>query len=205
MSTIERKTDRRVVKTKKALYEALISLMINKEFREITVTDLVEHADINRGTFYKHYQYKEDLLNEVINEVMSDLVKSYRKPYENVDTFVISELTPPAIKIFEHVARHSKFYSIVVNSNALPGFQNRIFNEIKSLARQDIQPCSPNSKINKELFDSYHAYAVLGMIVEWVQGGFKYSPTYMAEQLLEIMNENPMQAICKVKTTEKLY
>ncbi|UYZ22498.1 hypothetical protein [Mesobacillus jeotgali] len=44
--------DRRILKSKKALKEALISLMKMKEFKEITVKDLVQGADLNRGTFF---------------------------------------------------------------------------------------------------------------------------------------------------------
>jgi len=199
MSIKERSIDRRVRRTKKVLSESLISLMMKKEFRDISITEIVDLADLNRGTFYKHYQYKEDLLDEVIDDVMTDLIKSYREPYQNVDTFVVSNLSSASIKIFEHVSRHSIFYTIIVNSNVLPGFQNRICNEFKKLSKQDLTICYPNTKINNELLASYHAYAILGMIIEWVQDGFKYSPSYMADQLLEIMNHDPMKVIYKIK------
>lgn len=78
MSIKEAGNDRRVRRTKKALKESLISLIQEKEFREISVKDIVQLADLNRGTFYKHYQYKEDLLEEVIDDVILDLIASYR-------------------------------------------------------------------------------------------------------------------------------
>ncbi len=62
-----------------ALKESLISLMQNKDFRDISITDIVELADLNRGTFYKHYQYKEELLEEVMEDVIADLIISYRE------------------------------------------------------------------------------------------------------------------------------
>ena len=49
--------DRRVRKTKRAMTEALASLLEKKPLNEISVREISEIADINRGTFYLHYQF----------------------------------------------------------------------------------------------------------------------------------------------------
>ncbi|MBQ6449118.1 TetR/AcrR family transcriptional regulator [Cytobacillus oceanisediminis] len=90
MKTNETNSDRRVKKSKKALKNALITLMDQKDFKDITITNIVEHADVNRGTFYRHYQYKEDLLEDLTNDVLSDLIWAYRFPYVHLETFDIS-------------------------------------------------------------------------------------------------------------------
>lgn len=169
--------------------------MHDKNLKEITIKEIVEQADLNRGTFYKHYQYKEDLLEEIGDEVIADLIQSYREPYVNKETFVVSELSSSAIKIFEHVYHNAKFYTLIIQSNAIPGFQSRICNVLKKLSMYDLDDCYPNSKINNNLRASYQAYAILGMIIEWVTDGFKFSPTYMAEQLLEFINTSPVQGV----------
>lgn len=188
MSKVEQSIDKRVRKTRSALKDSLISLMQEKDFRDISVTDIVEKADVNRGTFYRHYQYKEELLDDLIEEVLTDLVKSYREPYEKVEIFDVKNLTASAIKIFEHVSAHSRFYTMIIKSNALPGFQNRICQELKKLSLQDLFPAERNVQRNQAMFASYHSYAIFGMIMEWVDGGFTYSPSYMAEQLLDILH-----------------
>jgi hypothetical protein len=86
-----------------------------------------------------------------------------------------------------------------VNSNTLIGFQNRISHVLKDLALHDLYVYHPNSKINRELQASYHAYAILGMIMEWIRGGFKYSSTYLAEQLLEYIKQDKGNAVYKFK------
>ncbi|PLR80581.1 TetR/AcrR family transcriptional regulator [Bacillus canaveralius] len=197
MSKNSANIDRRIKKTKAALKVSIITLMQRKDFEDISITDIVQLADLNRGTFYKHYQYKEELLEEVIDDVITDLIASYREPYQNSETFEVRNLTSSAIKIFEHVANYSSFYTLIVQSNTLSGFQNRICNELRNLALQDLEDCQPNSKINRELRGSYQAYAVFGMIIEWINDGFKYSSNYMAEQLLEIIKNNPANHIYK--------
>jgi len=190
--------DRRIRKSKMALKESLISLMQSKDFREISITDIVELADLNRGTFYKHYQYKEELLEEVMEDVIADLIISYREPYKNAETFTINELTASVIKIFEHVANRANIYTLILKSNAWPTLLERICNELKKLPVEDLEDYRPNPKINKELASSYQAYAILGMIIEWVNTGFKYSADYMAEQLLEILNNKSVNAVFKI-------
>ncbi|MCT4479025.1 TetR/AcrR family transcriptional regulator [Bacillus sp. BA3] len=193
--------DRRIRKSKMALKESLISLMQNKDFRDISITDIVELADLNRGTFYKHYQYKEELLEEVMEDVIADLIISYREPYKNVDTFTINELTASVIKIFEHVANYANIYTLILKSNAWPTLLERICNELKKLPLEDLEDYRPNPKINIELASSYQAYAILGMIIEWVNTGFKYSAGYMAEQLLEILNNKSVNSVFKINHT----
>ncbi|MBY3618953.1 TetR/AcrR family transcriptional regulator [Acinetobacter sp. CUI P1] len=197
------KNNRRTSKSRKELKNALIFLMEKKNFRTITITDIVTLADLNRGTFYKHYQTKEELLNELIDDVLVDLIKAYKEPYLHTDKFIVSELTTSNIKIFEHVASYSNFYTIIVDSNVLPGFQNKICDVLKELTKQDLVAVNnTNNNINRELFSSYTAYALFGLIMEWVRGGFKYTAIYMAEQLIEILSFNSHNVI--INTSNQL-
>lgn len=190
-------TDRRILRSKRALKEALVSLMQEKDFKDITITEIVKSADLNRGTFYKHFQYKEDLLQEMIDEVIADLIESFREPYKSVEVLEVNKLTTSAIKVFDHVSRFSGFYSLIVQSNTMAGFQAQFCLVLKDLALNDLDIPFPVPQINREMQASYQAYAILGMIVEWVNGGFKYSPSYMAQQLLEIIRHRQADSIVK--------
>lgn len=187
--------DRRIRKSKKALKETLIALMRERDFKEISIIDLVRGADLNRGTFYKHYRDKEELLAEAVEDTMTDLVSSFREPYLRSDHLVLKELTAPAIKIFEHVHRHAAFYALIVESRALPGFPDRICGLIKELSLQDLDAGPENLQVNRELYAGYQAYAIWGMILEWIKGGYVYSPEYMAEQLLEYIRSRPTEVV----------
>ena len=54
--------DERVIKTKKLIKTALSELIQEKGFDHVSITDLTQRANINKGTFYLHYQDKYDLL-----------------------------------------------------------------------------------------------------------------------------------------------
>ncbi|GGC78672.1 TetR family transcriptional regulator [Thalassobacillus devorans] len=188
-------TDKRVRRTKKALQNSLLTLMEEKDFHDITITDIVTKADYNRGTFYKHYQYKEDLLDEIIENVMTGLKESYREPSNDKKT----TLSSSAIKIFDHVEQNAKFYQIVIRSNALPNFQEKFIRALKELASEDLIALQPTPDIDPDLHASYQFYAIFGMIIEWVNSGLKHSPSYMAEQLLTILKSEPVTTAFKTK------
>ncbi|MBQ2217359.1 MAG: TetR/AcrR family transcriptional regulator, partial [Firmicutes bacterium] len=62
---VQKKEDRRVVRTKKAIRSAFAELLSEKDYNDITVTDIAERADINRKTFYNYYRNTEDLVKEI--------------------------------------------------------------------------------------------------------------------------------------------
>jgi len=56
--------DPRIIKTRQALFQALASLLKEKEFERITVSDIIREAHVTRKTFYNHYQDKIDMVQE---------------------------------------------------------------------------------------------------------------------------------------------
>ena len=76
----EKKEDRRIRKTRRLLQQGLCDLMQKKELRSITVRELTDYVDINRGTFYLHYRDIYDLLEKIEDEVLAQL-------QDRVDTF----------------------------------------------------------------------------------------------------------------------
>ena len=62
MQTKEKKIDRRVLRSRRQLSAALLELMHEKSFDDITIKDITDRADMNRATFYLHYGTKEELL-----------------------------------------------------------------------------------------------------------------------------------------------
>lgn len=180
--------DRRVRKTKQGLVRALLALMDKRHFREITIADIVREADVNRGTFYRYYRHKEELLEDAIDTVIKDLIEAFREPYKNCDTFTPRDITASSIKIFDHVAQYANFYTLIAKSHTLPVLYERIYDQLKKLYMHDFTICDSDAKIDKEIYASYQANAVIGMILDWIRGGFRHSPSYMAEQLQLILH-----------------
>lgn len=75
----EGKQDRRIKRTKTLMRDALLDLMDEKPFSEISAKDITSYADLNRATFYLHYNNVFDLLDELENEVAASFAKMLEK------------------------------------------------------------------------------------------------------------------------------
>lgn len=67
-----RKTDRRTLYTKGVIKQAVLELMESKPFEKITITDICKKAEINRGTYYLHYYEPGEVLDELLDEALTD-------------------------------------------------------------------------------------------------------------------------------------
>ena len=80
------KEDRRIRRTKRPLRQALAELMNEKEFKDITVKEISDRADLNRGTFYFHYTDTYDLREKIEDELVHDfkeVISNYSPTPEN--------------------------------------------------------------------------------------------------------------------------
>ena len=82
---VQKKEDRRVVRTKKAIRSAFAELLSEKDYNDITVTDIAERADINRKTFYLHYTSLDDLVDEIEHEMVDELLEKIEATAGSLD------------------------------------------------------------------------------------------------------------------------
>ena len=76
--------DRRIVKTKRSLKSALISMLAKEDFEHISITELCRRAEISRITFYSHYNDKYALLDDIFNDMLQVGTEDYyRRQKEN--------------------------------------------------------------------------------------------------------------------------
>lgn len=68
----QKREDRRVRRTRAGIRRAFLELLDEKDYGQITVTELSERADINRKTFYAYYSGMEDLLRDLEKDLLAD-------------------------------------------------------------------------------------------------------------------------------------
>ncbi|WP_277584608.1 TetR/AcrR family transcriptional regulator [Psychrobacillus antarcticus] len=183
--------DLRVVKTKKAIYQALTKLLKDKLLTDINVSELCREASINRGTFYFHYEEVGDVFKEFFEEVIVDLEESYKEPYKyisalQVQTLDYKNIDPKTVRIFHHVKKYEDFYRIILSDNVSTTYYYMFFDAIRSNFIED-------SKIgeydeSKKFVYSFMTNAIIGLIIEWYRTNFEESVDDMNIHLVETLN-----------------
>lgn len=133
------KTDLRVIKTKKNLYDTILSIMKDKPFEEVKVSDICEKALINRSTFYAHFNDKYELLHSLISDLKGGLttVLNKNESFENPKEYYME-----MIKLFlNHIDDNLETYSAIIKNNKNSILMDMIYdtllNDIKSNLKQN--------------------------------------------------------------------
>jgi len=193
MLLTSKKEDRRIRRTKQDFKNTFIFLMREKPYENVTVTDIVEHADYNRTTFYRHYQDKEQLTEELVEDTINELIIAFRYPYRNSNYLRLDSLTPSNVIIFDYIRNNADIFSLWKKSNGIPGFKEKFIDTLIRLFKEDIIHFSNQSdEINHELFVIFRAYGVWGLIVNWIKNDFAAPSQEMAEQLIQIISYHPI-------------
>src|SRR5437867_3212020 len=74
----DKRIDRRAARTRQALHDALISLVLRKGYDALTIQEIIDEADVGRATFYAHYTGKQDLLRSGFEALRVELTAARR-------------------------------------------------------------------------------------------------------------------------------
>ena len=179
--------DRRVQRTRKLLQEAFIELTIRKGFAAVTVSDITEYAEVNRATFYRHYQDKFDLVDQYAHEIyqLLDAPAETELPTRN-ETVGSEQPTAGLVKMFEHVRAHARFYRVMLGKNGDPAFASKIQHYIEKRLRQFLPDALLCEQALATLYLSYVSSASIGLVRWWLEHEEPYSPAEMAAVCLRL-------------------
>lgn len=200
MTSNYKKPDRRKLRTQRQIREAFLSLVREKDLESITVNDIAQGADINRATFYLHYQDKYDLLEQTENQIMEEMLRISQE-IQISDLLTRTEETkkkplPFAVKIFSFINENHLFFDTFLDFRKGGGMHKKLYDFITGNMHSIFsrQFSEENSPIPKSYLVAYMASAHLGLIGEWLAGGRKESPEEMAAMLIQLTVRGPVGA-----------
>ena len=166
--------DRRVRRTRAALQQALIELIVERGYDKVTVRDVLDRADVGRTTFYAHYRDKESLFASCFTDLRGDLQREM-SALGRADG--PGDPTRPLRVLFEHVHRHAHVYRAVGT-----GHLHRIIRE----EMRDHLCTHDGLLLPVDVVAEYHASALVGVLAWWVRGDFPYGPAQMAAMVRDM-------------------
>ncbi len=168
----------RLRRTQKLLREALIELIEEKGFDALTVGEIAGRALVSRAAFYRNYQDKYDLVEQIFAEAMSDLYSAVAD---------LGHEHPPQIwvRFFEHIAEYERLYRALLGRKGSPWFVLKMRASMVDLVKAhgplpDGQPVAGRSPFADAFVPDLVSTMFVEAITWWLEQGKPYPPQEMA-------------------------
>lgn len=175
-SVKSQKLDRRVRKTRAQLLRGLTQLMQKKDIKDISVKELADLVDINRGTFYLHYRDIFDMLEKIEDEL-------FQKFNRILDDNFPDNHTPETIQILTDIFVFLQDNQETVRALIGPHGDLAFINRLKELLKERLRYAWKQNTPHPENFDYYFIFVIngcIGMIETWLHSESHIPATQMA-------------------------
>ena len=173
--------DNRRANTKKAIQEAMVTLLKTESFDDITTIKISKEAGISRSSFYTHYKDKFELIDSCQRTLFNQVEYIFEKHEGNKKQAFL--------EIFEFLKRE-QLLSALISANGTREFQAFIVNKVRIFINTDFQNRFGReelSPVEKEYSSIYFAYAFFGLCQSWISNGKKESPRQMTNLILKLL------------------
>ncbi len=183
MAVKSKKTDRRTNRTRRSLSAAMVELVKEKRFDDITVQNVIDRADVGRSTFYSHFRDKEDLFQKNWERFLDLLAQHIEWDKAGQASFI------PVTFLFRHLQEAQTFYKGLVRSrksesvfkSGVEYFSQKIEAELN--ARFKHKPAIPISVLSE-----YLASELFVLLQWWLDQKMPYPPERMDEIFHALVN-----------------
>jgi len=184
----EKKTDRRIQRTRQSLRTALMELIKEKNYDALSIEEITERANVGRTTFYLHYKDKEDLLMEEFSTilyeramVLSEIPFSVWLQISDEDP-KNSKSLQPLLLVFQHIYENSELYYLLLQSSN----SSKVIERIRKIttdsivkfveAKKETDPIPLLSEVPIEFFAAFFSGALISVVSWWISEDMRHSP-----------------------------
>jgi len=163
------------MRTQRLLGEALIALLLEKRYDDITIQHILERANIGRSTFYEHYWDKEDLLTSEIARVIDLLDQHIETRQQHAADFI------PSLAFFQHVQEQHRPLQALLRGQSIQtvirAFQDLLRARVEQRLREARKKEGPDELL--AAVASYVAGAFMTLMQWWLETEMTWSPERM--------------------------
>jgi AcrR family transcriptional regulator len=167
------KQDRRSLRTRHLLSDALVALIREKGYDSITVSDIIACADIGRSTFYTHYQDKDDLFVSELDRVI-EVLGQHDSPEPEMPFF-------PSLGLFRHVGEEYELYKSLVWSSGIDLLVKHMQKSLSARIEQGLEKSGQEFEVPLPILASFIAGSFLTVLRWWLENKRLYTPEQMDE------------------------
>lgn len=174
------KNDRRSLRTRATLFQALSGLMMEKRYEDITVQDIIDRANVGRSTFYDHFEDKEALAEAMFIYHMDLLVEAMTPEDFKAENFL------PGPELFDHLRDQAQMFKAMTSGRGMEFFMRQgqqYWSDRMAGRLQAMLPPGRTPKVPIPVLAHYISGVFVNMIKWWMDNKMVYS----SEQMIEII------------------
>lgn len=173
MENKNRKSDLRVVKTRRIIREALLGLMSERELSGISISELCTRAQINRKTFYRHYRE----IGDVISELEDDMLGEFAEVFKSHNSSIL-DLGAVIRDISAAVDSNREYYLRLLKHNPDLFAKGKIKAMLCRMAAVSLKSLGKSSGVTEDesvllAASEFAVSGVLALFSSWFDGGCK--------------------------------
>lgn len=179
--------DKRVTRSVTDIKEAFLQVLKQKTFKEITISEIIREANYSRGTFYAHFESKEQILDQIISETLQEMIEQIKVPYKQFTKVNLKELKLDDIMLFEYFIEHATLYKLLLSQRIQVDFRYQMAKSIEQLFLTEYEYVLDSKILDIKWLYIYRSHGLAGMIIRWIEDEFQESSKFMSQQVVELM------------------
>lgn len=189
MENETKRTDKRVERSRSAIVNAYVRLLLKHKYEDISVTDIIRESDYSRTAFYNNFTCKEDLHEYIVKYVGDELLDALIKN-SWTESLGNSQYTEQELELslqnltaaYETVYEHSDIYRALYKGHGITGLEDVLNYMLDRQHNETHIDITEKKDVSSQLWKDAHLWEIMGHIVWWIQSDFSYSPEYIAKQ-----------------------
>lgn len=202
----KQKTDRRVQRTRKALRDALVTLMLEKSYEKITIQEIIDQANIGRATFYNHYQDKDDLL---LRGVAGIAYREEEEPIVEAHNQAAALRQPDTVQtagMFKHSQQNKRVHQVMFKRSR----ENPILEKVTTFLYANVEKqlvqltaVAHEPTVPIPVLTHFISGGLLALIRWWHDNDFPYAPEEMDAFFQQIAMPGTLNVLGKRGSADK--
>ena len=173
------KVDPRVRRTHRLLRDALVSLMLEKDYASISIKEITDRAEVAYITFFRHFESLDQLLMEVVDEGLTELIVHIETLAKHSET---SALEAEGRLIFEYIKQKAELFYILFKSQSVARVHKNVVRSIAVIFQKSCMPLArADNQVTVAILSNHIATSLLALIEWWLDNKMTPAPAEMGK------------------------
>jgi AcrR family transcriptional regulator len=187
------KVDPRVRRTRRMLREALVALILEKDFSSISIKEITERAEVAYITFFRHFESLDQLLMEVLEGGLAELIGHIETLASQSDT---SALETEGRLIFEYIEQNADLFRILLKSQSVARVRKKVVRTIAAIFQKSCLPLARSGNpVATAIMSNHIATSLLSLIEWWLDNKMTPPPPQMGKVYKSLIIDSTVGAV----------